>query len=312
MISVIQIRDFMLKTTIDVIVRSLLTSAVLVATAFVFLLATNVFLNSPHAEPPAHPFIGVIALYITACAPLALVLYFLKGKSAAVIPFVLFATLLLWAMTFRQGMREWEDSWYTLLIWNASWFALLLSFVLSAVKIVRNKINWFTLSFWLSLPLVLLLTIKVMDPKFVWFLIPVFLLFVFNGVIEYGCAKGHHGASGIPLYGGMIAMIGAFMYLPYWWALLAPLFLWFDFNMCWIALFYKENIAETPVQVEFANETLRLDAPKLTFKENLKWATQVFLWIAVTLFFLCGAIYNKIQQDDRRFNQVEYCSSDKN
>jgi len=154
----------MLKQTITVVFRSLYTSVAFLAIGFILLLATSLFLSPPHGtQPPLiESIVGVTVLYILVCAPLSLVLYFLKGKSAAVVPFVLFAMLLIWVMTFYWGGMPVKDNWYTLLIWNASWLTLLLSFIVSAVNVVRNKIYGFPLVFFLSIPLTFLLIIKIM------------------------------------------------------------------------------------------------------------------------------------------------------
>lgn len=69
-------------------------------------------------------------------------------------------------------------------------------------------------------------------------LIPVGILFAFNAIIEYTRIQDYHGASGIPGFGGTLAAIGAFMYLPCWWALFASLFFWFDFEMVMLAVVY--------------------------------------------------------------------------
>lgn len=155
----------MLKQTIAVVFRSLYTSVAFLAIGFILMLATSLFLSPPHGTPPPllESIMGVTALYMIACAPPSLVLYFLRGKSAAIVPFLLFAMFLMWVMIFYQGNMELKNNWYTLLIWNASWLTLLLSFIISAVIVVRNNIYWFPLACSLSLPVILILIIKVIS-----------------------------------------------------------------------------------------------------------------------------------------------------
>lgn len=301
----------MRNDTIVAVFRSLCTSVAFLAMGFVLLFATSLFLSPPHGQPPPtlEAIVGVIVLYILACTPISLVLYFLRGKSASVVPFVLFAMLLVWVMTFYQDSMPLKDNWYTQLIWNASWLTLLLSFIISAANVVRNKIYWFPMALLYSLPIILILLIKVMDPNFFWFLIPVGVLFAFNAVIEYGRHKGHHGASGIPVFGGLIAAMGAFMCLPYWWALCAPLFLWFDFGMIMLAVLYvfPKHFPEFHQEEQTSPNTQvpDCDVIPLSFKDKISFAARALLWSTVVLFFVAGSINNKIKRDDRKYNKYK-------
>lgn len=298
----------MRNNTMVAIFRSLYTSVVFLAVGFVLMLATRILLSPPHAQQPStiEAIVGVTVLYIIACAPLSLVLYFLRGKSAAIVPFVLFAMLLMWVVIFGKGSLP-PQNWYTLVIWNASWLTLLLGFVVSSVAVVRNNVNWFILVFFLSIPLILLLMIKAMDSNFLWFLIPVGILFAFNAIIEYTRSQGYHGASGIPVFGGMLAAIGAFICLPYWWALFTPLFFWFDFEMVMLAVvylfpkyfpdFHREE------QTSPTTQPPESDVIPLSLKEKILFAARALLWITVVLFFIAGSIHNKIESDDRKYKK---------
>lgn len=289
--------------------RSLYTSVVFLAVGFILLFATSLFLSPPHGVPPLllESIVGVTVLYILSCAPLSLVLYWLKGRSVAIVPFVLFAMFLMWVMIFFKGSMPLKDGWYTLVIWNASWITLLFGFVVSSVAVVRNNVNWFILVFLLSIPLILLLMVKVMDYSFLWFLIPVGILFLFNAIIEYTRSQGYHGASGIPVFGGMLAAIGAFMCLPYWWALFAPLFFWFDFAMVMLAVVYlfPKHFPDfhREEQTSLNTQTPESDIIAVSLKEKISFAARALLWITVVLFFIAGSIHNKIESDDRKYKK---------
>ena len=301
----------MIKTTIAVVFRYFFTSVVFLTIGLILLFATNVFLSPPHAPSPPllQAIMGAAGFYLMACAPLSLVLYFLRGKSAAIVPFVLFAMFLMWVMIFFKGSMPLKDGWYTLVIWNAAWLTLLLGFIVSAVHVVRNKIDWFLLAFFLSIPLILILMIKAMDSNFLWFLIPVGILFAFNAIIEYTRIQGCHGASGIPGFGGMLATIGAFMCLPYWWALFAPLFFWFDFAMVMLAVVYlvpkwfPEFHAADDQALSNISATADFDIPVWSFKDKMIFVAQTLFWGTVILFFIAGNIHSKIESDDRKYKE---------
>lgn len=301
----------MFKSSLTVFICSVFTLFAFLLVAFVLLFATFVFLSPIHTENPPimKAIVGVVVFYALASAPLALVLYFLRGKSLSIVPFALFAMLMVWTMAFCQSYVPIKDEIYTFLIWNTSLLTLLLSFIISAVCVVRNKIYWFPMALLYSLPIILILLIKVMDPNFFWFLIPVGVLFAFNAVIEYGRHKGHHGASGIPVFGGLIAAMGAFMCLPYWWALCAPLFLWFDFGMIMLAVLYvfPKHFPEFHQEEQTSPNTQvpDCDVIPLSFKDKISFAARALLWSTVVLFFVAGSINNKIKRDDRKYNKYK-------